>query len=146
MGSVDRETAHSTDNGRPDVNLQANVTVAAVTTILDRDLVKGSKGRIVILTDLKPYAPDLMLDDAQWTAPPLLEAAHPDASLSVDVTEAKRARPSHPQLKVKFAEKKFEKKTAERMTKLTQVLFKFIIFSRDILLEHKRKLMKQSIE
>lgn len=97
MGNVDRETAHSTDKGRLDVSSQTNDSVAVVTNILDRDLVKGSTGRIVILTDLMQYARDLTLDDAQWTALRLLEAAHPDANRSVDVKEAKPAQPSHPQ-------------------------------------------------
>lgn len=96
MESEDRETAHSTDNGRPDVNLQANGTEAAeVTTILDRDLVKGLKGT-VILTILN-FVTDLALDDAQWNVLRFREAAHPDVSLSVDVIEARPAQSSHPQ-------------------------------------------------
>lgn len=101
MGNAGSATAQWSDNGRPDVisHSSANDTAEAATTILDRDLVNDSIGRIVILvilTDLTECATDPRLDDAQQNENSFPEAAHPDATLSVAVIGAKLAQPSHP--------------------------------------------------
>lgn len=95
--SVGKGTARWTDSDRREEtsHTNANDIVEAPTTILDRDLVNDSIGRIVtlvILTDLTECGTERLLDDAQWNAMSLREPAHPDATRTVAVIEARLKR------------------------------------------------------